>query len=198
MKVLIIHGDKRPPGEGGGAESLLRDQAQGLKARGHEVAWWYGQGTLEEAIDAFQPDICHVMTIHCYPMGMDPLIYLQERGIPHLVHVQDYWPFCGPRMLLVNGDQSCPAVKGVCGSACGQSVAYVATVNRSFVVAGNQHTADIYARNGLRCDAVVELGVDTELFRPDASQRETESIYTSTAWADAPWKGMHIVRQAIQ
>jgi glycosyltransferase involved in cell wall biosynthesis len=42
------------------------------------------------------------------------------------------------------------------------------------------------------------LGVDTELFSPDLSQRDAEvSIYTATAWPQMPVKGMHIVKKAI-
>lgn len=200
MRVLMIHGDRREPGQGGGAESLLRDQAEGLKALGHEVAWWYGNGSLDKVVSEWKPDILHFMTIHCYPMGMQPLIWAQEQRIPHLMHVQDYWPFCGPRMLLVNEDVGCSAVKGVCDNECrGKRTDYVEICNRSPIVAGNAYTADIYRRNGLRCDFVCELGVDTERFRPDHSQRtEQPSIYTSTAWPEHKVKGMHIVQAAIK
>ena len=75
----------------------MRDQARSLVKLGHHVSWWYGQGSLEAALGEFQPDICHLMTLHCYPMGMAPAIYLQEHGIPHIWHLQDYWPFCASR-----------------------------------------------------------------------------------------------------
>lgn len=196
MRILMIHGDDRPPGRGGGAESLLRDQAKGLRERGHEVFWWYGAGSIEDAIDRAKPDICHLMTLHCYPMGLHPALYVQEQKIPHIWHLQDYWPFCGPRMLLL-GDRGCNAVRGQCDNACrGQRSEYLEIVNRSFIVAGNRFTADIYRRNGVRCDAVVELGVDTELFRPDPAERDEKvSIYTSTAWPEQLVKGMHILKQ---
>jgi len=199
MKILFIHGDKRPPGEAGGAESLLRDQAEGLRRLGHETAWWFGVGDLEDAIAEFQPDICHVLTIHCYSMGMAPLLYLQQKKFPHLIHVQDYWPFCAGRMMMVNGDQSCSAVNGVCHNECGEWAhpSYLEIVNRSFVVAGNRYTAEIYKRNGLRCDAVVELGVDIELFAPDYDKRDELRIVTSCAWPKGAWKGMHILRSAM-
>ena len=197
MRILFCHGDYRPPGEGGGAESLLRDQAAGLKALGHECSWWYGEGTLEQALDAFDPDVLHFMTIHCYPMGLSPLVYAQQHAIPHLIHVQDYWPFCAGRMLLIGGDQSCSAVAGECGHECGEVADMREIVNGSYVVAGNAYTADIYRRNGLRCDRVVELGVDTTLFAPDHSQRTPEvSVWTHCAWPEQPTKGMHILRQA--
>jgi hypothetical protein len=47
VKILFIHGERREPGQAGGAESLLRDQAEGLKRLGHETAWWFGNGKLE-------------------------------------------------------------------------------------------------------------------------------------------------------
>jgi glycosyltransferase involved in cell wall biosynthesis len=214
MKILFIHGDTRGPGEGGGAESLLRDQAQGLKKLGHESAWWSGQGSLEQAIEQFQPDVCHLMTLHCY-MGLAPAVYLQKHNIPHVWHVQDYWPWCEGRMLIRDG-QSCPAVEGECDPGCSQRERrnYLEICNGSFIVAGNAYTAEIYRRNGLRCDAVVELGVDVEMFSPSANHRAaigncteiTESfkgekrevsIYTSCAWPGAPWKGMDVLREAL-
>jgi glycosyltransferase involved in cell wall biosynthesis len=201
MRILFIHGDRREPGQGGGAESLLRDQSKALKLLGHESAWWYGEGSLESAIEQFKPDVCHLMTIHCYPMGMEPAIYLQEHKIPHVWHLQDYWPFCGGRMLLKNHDESCCAVTGRCDCQCEHVPApdpYQEIVNHSFVVAGNANTAEIYRRNGLRCDAVVELGIDTELFQPDESRRDGMlNIYTSTAWPTHPVKGMHVLKAAI-
>lgn len=200
MRILIAHGDRHDPGaSGGGAESLLRDQAQALKALGHDVAWWYGEGSIEEAVGVFQPDLLHFMTIHCYPMGMAPLVWAQEHHIPHLIHVQDYWPFCAGRMMMI-GDRPCSAVTGICLHECKQyaSPDYLAIVNRSYVVAGNRYTAEIYRRNGVRCDAVVELGVNTAMFAPDQSKRQAGSIYTSTAWAAMPWKGMHILEQAAR
>jgi len=192
MRILFIHGERSA---GGGAESLLHDQAEGLKRLGHETAWWYGQGSLQAAIDEFEPDICHLMTLHCYPMGLTPAVYLQEHKIPHVWHIQDYWPFCKGRMLMVNGDKSCSAVKGICQHECGEYVDYLEIVNQSFVIAGNSYTAEIYKRNGLRCDAVVELGIDTELFKP--GERELGTIYTSCAWPDGKWKGMHVLREAL-
>lgn len=201
MKILMVHGDVRGPGQGGGAESLLRDQSRALQALGHDVAWWQGQGTIAQAVDSFKPDVVHLMTIHCYEMGIAPAVYCQEQHIPHVWHVQDYWPFCGGRMLLVDGDRSCSAVKGECDNECGGKVSgYLDIVNRSFVVAGNAHTAAIYRRNGMRCDAVCELGVDTDLFSPDHTQRPTDavSIYTSSAWPEYPVKGMHVLTKAVQ
>jgi len=196
MKILFIHGER---GQGGGAESLLRDQAQGLKRLGHETAWWYGVGSLDDAIAHFKPDICHLLTLHCYPMGLAPAIYLQDQGVPHVWHIQDYWPFCAGRMLMVNGDQSCSAVDGACLNECGERAPlnYLSVVNKSFVVAGNANTAELYKRNGMRCDAVVELGVDTELFAPDP-EAQREGVATTCAWPEGRWKGLHVMEQAMK
>jgi hypothetical protein len=199
MRILFIHGDQREPGSGGGAESLLRDQASALKSLGHECAWWYGSGDFLRTIDSYKPDVCHLMTTHCYSMGLMPAIYLQKQKIPHIWHIQDYWPFCAGRMMMVNGDQPCSAVTGVCNHECGENAPqeYIEVVNKSFIVAGNANTAEIYKRNGMRCDAVVELGVDTDMFAPDPNQeRQHDIIYTSSAWPDKPWKGMHVLREA--
>ena len=196
MKILFIHGDTRSIA--GGAETLLRDQANELTRQGHEVAWYYGDGHISDAIRDFRPDICHLLTIHCYPMGMEPAVYLQENNIPHVWHIQDYWPFCAGRMLLV-GDKSCSAVEGVCQRECRDTVnpSYLEICNKSFIVAGNQNTADIYIRNGLRCDAVVELGVDTDLFSPGDAVGKL-NVITSCGWPEQLHKGMHILERALQ
>ena len=184
---------------GGGAEALLRDQAEGLKRLGHETAWWYGEGSLKRALETFQPDVCHLMTLHCYQVGLDPALYLQENKIPHVWHIQDYWPFCEGRMMMIHGDQSCSAVRGICQHECGDyaPTEYLEIVNKSFIVAGNAYTAEIYRRNGMRCDAVVELGVDTELFSP-GERGIKPNIYTSCAWPEGMWKGMHVLEEALR
>lgn len=199
MRILMWHEDTRGPGEGGGAESMLRDLTQALRQRGHEVAWLQSRGIMA-AIDDFNPDIVQVMTLHNF-IGIDELPVLQASNTPHLWAIMDYWPFCKPRMLLVDNDKSCPAVNGRCGNECGQNMdmgGVLATVNNSPVVALNRFTADIYRRNGMRVDFTIELGIDTELFKPDHTKRDKEiSIYTSTAWASQPVKGMHILQRAL-
>lgn len=200
MRILFVHGDTRAPGEGGGAESLLRDQAQGLQALGHEVAWYNGNGIFEKQLELYQPDVVHFMTIHCYPMGLIPLIYCQTHNIPHIMHIQDYWQFCGNRMLMINNVKSCQAVEGGCIQLCPDYIGsrYLDVTNKSYIVAGNQYTAEIYKRNGGRCDAVVELGVDTEMFKPDNSQRGGDPrLYTSCAQISGAWKGMHTLQEAL-
>lgn len=197
MKILFIHGDKREPGQAGGAESLLRDQAEGLKLFGHECSWWYGEGSLVDALREFKPDICHLMTIHCYPMGLEPARHLQRNRIPHVWHIQDYWPFCASRMMVI-GDQSCSGVSGVCQHECGHHAPkeYLEVCNQSPIVAGNANTAQIYQRNGLRCDYVVELGVDVDKFCPSRKDNPP-TIYASASILAGEWKGMHILRQAL-
>ena len=196
MKILFVHGETKEIA--GGAETLLRDQAEELYREGHEVAWYHGPGDFRETARLFKPDICHLLTIHCYPIGMEPAIILQEQGIPRVWHIQDYWPFCKGRMLLI-GDKSCPAVEGVCDNSCLEMAdpSYLEICNRSFIVAGNENTKDIYLRNGLRCDAVVELGVDTELFSPGQPTGKLK-LYTSCGWPDHVHKGMHVLREALK
>lgn len=198
MRILFIHGERREPGQAGGAESLLRDQAEGLKRLGHETAWWFGNGKLEDAVSQFEPDICHLMTLHCYPMGLEPARFLQRKHIPHVWHVQDYWPFCANRMMVI-GDRSCSGVNGVCKHECGQvaDAELLKVANGSFIVAGNENTARIYRRNGLRCDAVVELGVDVDLFKPGIKD-DPPSIYASQSILAGNWKGMHILQRALE
>ena len=197
MRVLILHEDTRAPGQGGGAESMLRDQTEVLRQLGHEVCWLHSPD-IERTVDDWKPDIVQVQTIHNL-VGFAPVLWLQRQQIPHVWALMDYWPFCSGRMLLV-GDQGCEAVTGACQHSCHQFAPahWRRIVNGSPVVALNEYTAAIYRRNGLRCDYVVELGVDTDLFRPNHSQRNGErAVYTSCAWPTQPTKGMHVLRKAL-
>ena len=211
MKVLMLIEEVREPGgtsgKAGGAESLLRDISAGLRWRGHEIIWWYGQDTLAEAIERHKPDICQINTIH-NRFGMQPALYLQRHNIPHVWVLMDYWPFCGGRMLLQDNQRvSCPAVDGICDPNCtaqGQGIVargpaprqYLETVNGSYIVALNRNTADIYKRNGVRVDAVIGCGVDAERFHPEPGKREWGSVIASSAFPQYPTKGFHILKEA--
>jgi glycosyltransferase involved in cell wall biosynthesis len=200
MRVLMMHEDVRAPGAGGGAESLLRDEMEALSRLGHEVRWWYGENALENEVDQFKPDICHVSTIHTR-LGLHPVRWLQRQKVPHVWALMDYWPFCGTRMLLKEYDLGCSAVEGVCDEQCtGQRAPalFLDTVRKSPIVALNAFTADIYRRNGIPVTAVVELGVDTKLFRPELPLRVQNKIICATAWPKYPTKGVHILREALK
>lgn len=211
LRVMLVHEDTRAPGQGGGAESLLRDQTEALRRLGHTVAWLQSEH-IQQAVDEFRPDVVQLLTIHNFLPGWQRMArWLQEQHIPHVWALADYWPFCRGRMLLVDwiDGPGCSAVAGVCEQEClsgkappewrGRSPAdWLETVNGSPVVALNAHTAAIYQRNGVRCDHVVELGVDTEMFRPDPAKRNGQAaIYTSSAWPEYPVKGMPILKAAI-
>jgi hypothetical protein len=203
VRLLIVHEHQTAPGKGGGgAESMLRDQTAGLRRLGHEVAWLQSNN-IEQAISEWQPDIVQLQTIHNAMPNFEPAKWVQANNFPHVWALMDYWPFCWPRMLLMDnnrGDVPCNAVEGACDNACGLRTEpeILALVNRSPVVALNRYTADIYRRNGLRVDYVVELGVDTELFAPDYSQRNgAMDVYTTSAWPHMPVKGMHILKEAL-
>ena len=201
MRVLFLHEDTREPGQGGGGESLLRDQTEALKRLGHSVAWLH-DAQIARAVDKFQPDIVHVSTIHNF-VGFAPARWLQEQRIPHVWAINDYWPFCVGRMLLTDWikGNSCAAVEGVCDGKCSKGKSppdWLALVNGSPVVAYNEHTAAIYRRHGMRCDYVVELGVDVDRFKPDHSQRTPEpSVWASSAWPEYPVKGLPVLQGAI-
>jgi hypothetical protein len=200
MRILFWHEDQRGPGQGGGAESMLRDLTTGLRNLGHEVAWLHSP-QIQQAIEQFKPDIVQVGTIF-NKMGWEPVKWLQDNHFPSVWAMMDYYPFCGGRMLLRDWDYGCAAVTGVCDNNCAEKHSpqfWMDTVNRSPVLVLNEYTADIYRRNGMRVDYVAELGVDTELFAPDQTQRQAElQIYTSSAWAEYPAKGMRYLKEAIE
>ena len=199
LKVMVLSEDNREPGKGGGAESLMRDVTQGLRARGHEVAWWFGEQPLMEAIGKFKPDICQMHTIH-NKFGMQPAWYLQRHHIPHVWVLMDYWPFCQGRMLLKNRQkESCAGINGLCDGDCDEGRApelYLETINRSPIVALNPNTAAIYRRNGVKIAAIIGCGIDTEFFKPDPIKREWGNVISTSAWPQYPTKGLAILREA--
>lgn len=199
MKILIVHYNPGAPGQGaGGAESAVVDQKAALEARGHEVRVAYHHP--ERAYASFRPDITHFHTIHV-GLGLQVLLWAQQHGIPHCLSLHDYWPFCTGRMLLARHDQPCAAVRGLCDGKCdsGPSEPRVrAIVNRSPVVTFNPYSAEIYRRHGVRVDVVIPHAIDTERFRPDLSARETGSIVSMSAWPNAPTKGIHVWRAALE
>ena len=195
MRVLIAHYN---PSAGGGAESAVRDQAAALEALGHEVAIEYVHP--QRAYSRFRPDVVHYHTIHV-GMGLDVLEWAQTAGIPHCLSLHDYWPFCDGRMLLAHDDQPCAAVTGLCDGRCDNEPAPAHVreiVNRSPVVTFNPYSAAIYQRHGVRVDAIIPHGIDTELFRPDYSQRDGVQIVTSSAWPTMATKGMHVLKAALK
>jgi len=200
MKILLWHEDQREPGKGGGAESMLRDQTEAFKRLGHTVAWLHSEH-IEQAVSQFKPDIVQVGTIF-HRMPMDTVKYLRDNHIPHVWAIMNYYPFCMGQQMLKKGDEECGAVTGTCDGICSEGKApafFLDVINQSPVLALNAITADIYKRNGLRVDYIGELGIDTDLFSPDETERSNElGIYTSSAWAAFPAKGMRYVKQAIE
>ena len=200
MRLIYLHEHQSAPGQGGGgAESFLQDQMQALNRLGYQTLWWYNQMPLEQAIAEFKPDVAYVGTIHTQ-LGLWPVEWLRKNKIPHVWAIMDYYPFCSfsdglnctGRMMLVDGDKSCPGVTGLCPSTRPNMVEFV---NQSPVMALNEHTADIYRRHGMRVDYVVELGIDTDKFCP-GKRSDHVSIYTSSAWL-MPHKGIHLLREAL-
>jgi hypothetical protein len=186
MRILHWHELER---EAGGAESMLRDLTNGLQGLGHEVAWWHN-AHIQQAVDEFKPDIVQIWTINNM-IPIDAVNYLLENKVKSVWALMNYWPFCGTNIMLKNGDESCNAVTGACDGQCQTPRAgYIELINQFPVLALNRYSAEIYKRNGLRCDYVAELGIDTELFKPDEFKREAGTIYTSCAWPNYPHKGM--------
>lgn len=203
---MLVHEDRRGYGRGGGAETMLRSVMAALQARGHAVAWYWGQAAFPAFLAQCRPDVVHVQTVHTQ-MGFGPVRWLQEHGHPHVWCLMDYWPFCGNRMLLVGEDRGCEAVDGVCNEQCRHTpctslagpvgrAPYVPLVNRSPVAALNPTTAAIYRRNGLRCDYVLPLGLDHDYFAPQPERRVPGRFLTMSAWPSSRTKGMHVLGKA--
>lgn len=204
MKILFWQEDH--PTVHGGAESWLKDTAAGLRLLGHEVAWLYSD-QIQQAVDSFRPDVVTIGTIHNF-IGLQHAQYLLDQHIPAVWFMHDYWPFCRPRMLMQEmnkSDRGCEAVTGICEDSChpdkaeaqASRQAVLALVNQCYVVTGCDGAAAIMRRNGVNVRAVVEEGIDTDLFKPGEGERDISAVYASAA-GDEIWKGMHILRQALE
>lgn len=193
MKILLVHYN---PNAGGGAESALRDQTEALRRLGHTVELELVHP--ERGYARVRPDAVHFHTVHC-AWGLAPLTWAQKAGIPHCISLHDYWPFCESRMLLAEYDRPCAAVTGLCDGKCAgkpQTQKWRATVNQTPTVCFNPYSAAILKRHGIRVDAVIPHGIDTDFFSPDSAQRT--GIVTTSAWASYPTKGMHVLRAALR
>jgi len=198
MRILIVHYNPNAPGQAGGAESAIRDQAAALRALGHTVETCYT--TPDRAARQFEPDIIHFHTIHVGQMGMTPLVWALKAGIPCCLSLHDYWPFCEGRMLLKHFDESCAAVSGQCDEQCSSkrmSQRVTDLVNTTPTIAFNPYSADILRRHGVRVDVVIPHGIDADYFRPKPEVRETGRIVMVSAWANFPTKGAHVLRKAL-
>ena len=200
MRVLMIHEDRRGYGQGGGAETILRENTNILRAMGHDVRWYQGGESFTDLLAAYRPDVCHVYTVHNF-MGFGEVKHLQRVGWPHVWQLMDYWPFCGGRMLLRRYDETCSAATGLCDGECREGQApdlYREVVNGSPIAALCPDTAAIYRRHGVRCDYVLPPGVDHRFFAPAPEKRIDGRVITSCAWPSYPTKGMHILKAAAQ
>jgi glycosyltransferase involved in cell wall biosynthesis len=202
MRILIIHYNPAMGMQGaGGAESAIRDQEKSLADLGHEVVIRFSNP--QRAYAEVQPDIVHFHTIHVGIGLQDSLGWAQRNEIPHCISLHDYWPFCGGRMLqkAEDSDRTCNALHDACDEKCRftkRPASYQNLVNGSPTVTFNPHSADIFLRNGTRVDAVIPHGIDTDFFKPDPEARIPGKIVTSSAWANWPTKGMHILQDALK
>ena len=201
MKVLLCHYNG---GDGGGAESAVRDQRKALELCGHEVAVCWQHPERDYA--RLKPDVIHFHTIHV-GMGLGVLEWAQARRIPHCISLHDYWPFCHDRMLMREGaspgrpDTPCAAVEGVCDGQCADNPMppeVKEAVNESPTVIFSEYAGDIYRRHGVRVDAVIPHGIDTDLFKPTGPMPIEPAILTMSAWAGYNTKGMHVLQAALK
>lgn len=194
--MRILFWQEQHPIVRGGAETWLRSTAAGLRGLGHAVAWLQDR-QVERALGEFRPDAVIMGTLHCF-VGLEHVAWLADQKVPAAWMLHDYWPFCGPRMLMQannRSDRPCEAVLGICGNSCGGAADRRALVNRFHAVTGCEGAAAIMRRNGVDVKAVVEEGIDTALFRPRPGG-EPGTVYASAA-GDEVWKGLRVLRRAL-
>jgi hypothetical protein len=193
MRVLIWQ--EKNPDIQGGAESWISYLAQGLTGRGHAVAWLHSE-QIARGVEQFEADAVIVGTIHNF-IGLPFANALAQMKLPKLWMLHDYWPFCTPRMLMQHqnrSDQPCEAAAETCRDSCGGKRFVPEVLAEFYVVTGCEGAADIMRRHEVRIDAVIEEGVDTDLFTP--ADKTANGVFASAAW-EAPWKGMHVLKEAV-
>lgn len=205
MRILMLHQETPDPNKAefgaGGAEVIVRDIIDELRARDHDVTWI----TRRDQVPLLEGhwDVAHAVTIPHY-IGMDVAESLMDRGVPVVFTLMDYWPFCGPRMCMAHGT-SCAAVAGTCDMSCGCQPApadWLGILNRAHVVAMNEHSWAICARNGIKVASVVEPGIDPDVWKP-RGDRDID-VLTSAGYAPTPdavsrmmpWKGFDVLQRA--
>jgi len=183
----------------GGAENWLFDTIAGLRSRGNEVEW-LKTGEIKQMADGFKPDVVVMGHIHCF-IGIQHAETLLSLGIPSCWFIHDYWPFCGSRMLMQDDNHSdlgCEAANGGKCTMCRPQHQYIQDlVNKFFSITGCDGTADILRKNNINIKAVVEEGINTDLFPAEANKINERVVYAHAA-GDEVWKGAHILRQAMQ
>lgn len=198
MKVLIVH---YYIGQGGGAETAVRNQTKALMEQGVEVEVTAKDPFLLPSSTLKGIDLIHFHTIHV-SMNLNPLVESRKRGIPHCISLHDYWPFCTGRMLLTGFDQSCSAVEGVCDGQCqfGPTPQHWRDMLKGTpTITFNPTTAEIFDRHNIDVTAVIPHGIDTDFFSCSSpgDGRDWSKIVTVAAWASHPSKGMHILKRAL-
>lgn len=201
----MLHQERPDPNKAeygaGGAEVIVRDIIEGMRARGHVVAWMTRRDEFQLLNEEW--DVAHAVTIHNY-IGMDIAQVLRAKKVPLVFTLMDYWPFCAPRMCLI-GRNSCSAATTVCDGACNIAPPpheWLDTLNASYVVAMNQYSGDIFSRNGVNVSDVIEPGVDPDVWEP-SGERDIE-VLTSAGYAPTPetvsklmpWKGFAVLQEA--
>lgn len=195
MNVLFWQEDH--PHIHGGAEAWLFDTMAALRLRGHNTEWLH-TNEIENKIKEMKPDAIVVGTVFNF-IGFEYVHHVIESGIPAVWFIHDYWPFCGPRMLMRDNNASdlgCEASEGgVCTGCSPRDVKGL--VNQLPSTTGCQGAADIMRKNGINIKFVMEEGIDTDLF-PSSPVRTNERVVYCHAAGDEVWKGGHIIREALK
>ncbi len=194
MRILYVSDSAAIPG---GAGSGLQDQMEAQRRLGNVVA--VANDHIPEAYRQFRPDLIHFHTV-IVNTGLGVLEWAQWKRIPHCLTLHDFWPFCGGRMMLRSNSnegrgEMCPTCDGACES--GRAYPRIRkVVNGSPVIVNQEYQAARLRANGVRVDAIIYPGIDTDFWSPADIQANGRVVSTS-AWWDCHWKGWAFLDRAF-
>ena len=195
MRILYVSDVVTNPG---GAGAGLSDQMEAQRRLGNVVSLCHDH--LPERVRLFRPDLLHFHTV-IVNTGLGVLEWAQQSGIPHCLTLHDFWPFCANRMMLRSiadegRGEMCPTCDGQCEN--GRAHPHLReVVNRTPTIVNQEYQAARMQANGIRVDAVIECGIDTEFWRSSDLRPAEPRVVSTSAWWECHWKGAALIDRAF-
>jgi glycosyltransferase involved in cell wall biosynthesis len=220
---------------------------QAGRSAGHRVendigVWWAGDQQIGPArrflatlrdpalVDAFKqtlqqtaPELVHIQ--HMMGLPLDLLDIIEQRGVPYVVTLHDYWWVCANAQLLTNyshkicdGPALCancarcalarigapalwPAIPGLAAALARRRQLLGRVLHRaSGLIAPSRFVKDWYAAHGFPAEriSVVPHGIDVPAQQPRRSRRTDDPVRFAVIGGLAWQKGLHVALEAFR